>query len=98
MTTATVNIDDNANEYNTDKTRITTTAINPDNTTNDNIRNNNFQESKSLPGSPAVNKHRRRLLRRSEHCHSPEQLLSIKSTYNRYIYSNLVLRKAEHHG
>ena len=44
MTTATVNIDDNANEYNTDKTRITTTAINPDNNTNDNIRNNNVEK------------------------------------------------------
>ena len=44
MTTATVNIDDNANEYNTDKTRITTTAINPDNNTNNNIRNNNVEK------------------------------------------------------
>ena len=44
MTTATANIDDNANEYNTDKTRITTTAINPDNNTNDNIRNNNVEK------------------------------------------------------
>ena len=82
ISTETDNIDDNANEYNTDTTMITRTVTL--------IKNDFCQESKSLPGSP-VNKHRRRLLRRSEHPNSPEPLLQSPHNTNVFHFCLLLL-------
>ena len=100
MTTATVNIDDNANEYNTDKTRITTTAINPDNNTNNNIRNNNVEKhisgeqitarvTSSEQAQETFAPQVRKIATHQNNCYY------LKSPHTTEIY---VLRKADHHG